>query len=97
MADESLDAILDDIAQIGPGGHFLGTDHTRENPMHMNPLQNNDSFEQWEAEGSKTAETVGNEEAQRMLDHYVRPPMPDDQRGALDEFVAKKRLEYQNS
>ncbi len=97
LEDENLDAILDDIAEIGPGGHFLGTDHTRENPLHMNPLQNNDSFEQWEAEGSKTAETVGNEEAQRMLDNYVKPPMPDDQRGALDEFVAKKKLEYQNA
>ncbi|KIC45957.1 trimethylamine methyltransferase [Ruegeria sp. ANG-S4] len=94
LADENLDALLDDIAQIGPGGHFLGTDHTRENPMHMNHLQNNDSFEQWEAEGSKTAEVVGNAEAKRMLNNYVRPPMPDDQRGALDEFVAKKRVEY---
>ncbi|NOD77694.1 MULTISPECIES: trimethylamine methyltransferase family protein [unclassified Ruegeria] len=94
LQDEDLDPLLDDIARIGPGGHFLGTDHTRENPMHMNHLQNNDSFEQWEAEGSKTAEVVGNEAARRMLDNYVQPPMPDDQRGALDEFVAKKRREY---
>lgn len=94
LAEENLDALLGDIERIGPGGHFLGTDHTRENPMHMNHLQNNDSFEQWEAEGAKTAEVVGNEEAQRMLDNYVRPFMPDDQRGALDEFVARKRVEY---
>ncbi|MEM6891240.1 MAG: trimethylamine methyltransferase family protein [Pseudomonadota bacterium] len=93
LENENLDALLIDIANIGPGGHFLGTDHTRESLMHMNPLQNNDSFEQWEAEGSKTAETVGMEEAQRILDNYVKPPMPDDQRGALDEFVAKKKLE----
>ena len=94
LLDENLDALLNDIAMIGPGGHFLGTDHTRENPMHMNLLQNNDSFEQWEAEGSKSAEAVGAEEARRILDNYVQPPMPDDQRGALDEFVAKKRAEY---
>ena len=94
LQEENLDALLGDIDNIGPGGHFLGTDHTRENPMHMNHLQNNDSFEQWEAEGSKTAETVGTEEAQRMLRNYVQPPMPEDQRGALDEFVAKKRAGY---
>ncbi len=94
LKEENLDAILNDVAEVGPGGHFLGTDHTRENPMHMNLLQNNDSFEQWEAEGAKTAEVVGNIEAKRILDNYVRPPMADDQRGALDEFVEKKRLEY---
>lgn len=95
LQEENLDALLGDIDAIGPGGHFLGTDHTRENPMHMNPLQNNDSFEQWEAEGAKTAELVGREEAQRMLDSYVQPPMLDDQRSKLDEFVAKKRALYQ--
>ena len=95
LQEENLDALLGDIENIGPGGHFLGTDHTRENPMHMNPLQNNDSFEQWEAEGAKSADLVGREEARRMLDTYVQPPMPDDQRGALDEFVAKKRALYQ--
>ncbi|MFY0311846.1 trimethylamine methyltransferase family protein [Leisingera sp. D0M16] len=95
LREENLDALLGDIEAIGPGGHFLGTDHTRENPMHMNPLQNNDSFEQWEAEGAKTAEITGREAARRMLDSYVQPPMPDDQRGALDEFVARKRALYQ--
>lgn len=97
LQDEDLDALLGDIERIGPGGHFLGTDHTRENPMHMNPLQNNDSFEQWEAEGAKTAEMIGQAEAKRMLEHYVQPPMPDDVRGALDEFVAKKRAAYKPS
>lgn len=94
LVEESLEDILGDISAIGPGGHFLGTDHTRENPMHMNPLQNNDSYEQWEAEGSKTAAEVGLQEAQRMLDTYVKPPMEDDKAGALEEFVDKKRAEY---
>jgi len=94
LQEENLDALLGDIAKVGPGGHFLGTDHTREHPLHMNMLQNNDSFEQWEAEGAKTAEVVGNNEAKRILDNYVQPPMPVDQRGALDEFVTKKRAEY---
>lgn len=96
LQEENLDALVASVDQIGPGGHFLGTDHTRENPMQINPLQNNDSFEQWEAEGAKTADQVGREEAQRILDTYVQPPMPGDQRGALDEFVARKRAEYQN-
>lgn len=96
LQEENIDALLGDISAIGPGGHFLGTDHTRENPMMMNPLQNNDSFEQWEAEGSKNADEVGREAAKQMLHNYVKPPMPDDQAGALQEFVDRKRIEYSN-
>ncbi|MEM9967879.1 MAG: trimethylamine methyltransferase family protein [Pseudomonadota bacterium] len=96
LQEENVDALLDDIEHIGPGGHFLGTDHTREHPMVMNPLQNNDSFEQWEGEGAQSAAEVGLIEASRMLAQYAKPPMPDDQAGTLAEFVARKRLEYQN-
>lgn len=94
LQDENMEAILDDVAQIGPGGHFLGTDHTRENPMVMNPLQNNDSFEQWELEGSKNADQVGREAARDMLESYVEPPMSIDIRGALNEYVDQKKAEY---
>ncbi|MCP4315303.1 MAG: trimethylamine methyltransferase family protein [Hyphomicrobiales bacterium] len=96
LTEENLEALLGDVAEIGPGGHFLGTDHTRENPLQINPLQNNDSFEQWFDEGAKTANEVGREAAQRILHSYVQPPMPDDQAGALAEFVARKRIEYQS-
>jgi len=96
LQEENLDAIMGDVTKIGPGGHFLGTGHTRENPMHINALQNNDSYEQWFDEGAKNADQSDREEAQRILDNYVRPPMPDDQAGALAEFVAKKRIEYQS-
>ncbi|MEM6987795.1 MAG: trimethylamine methyltransferase family protein, partial [Pseudomonadota bacterium] len=91
---ENLEALLGDIGDIGPGGHFLGTDHTRENPMVMNPLQNNDSFEQWEVEGSRNADEVGRRAAKKMLDNYQRPAMDDDTAGALDEFVSRKRAAY---
>lgn len=94
LKDENLDALLGDINTIGPGGHFLGTDHTREHPFLMNPVQNNDSYEQWADEGAKTADIVGQEEAARIINNYVQPPMPIDQRGALDEFVARKKQEY---
>lgn len=94
LQEENLDALLTDIAAIGPGGHFLGTDHTLKNPLHINPLQNNDSYEQWVDEGAKDAATVGTEAAQRMIESYVKPAMEDNKAGALQEFVDKKRREY---
>ena len=91
LAEESLDALIGDIAMVGPGGHFLGTDHTRENYFQINKLQNNDSYEQWLEDGAKSGEQAGNEEARRQLESYAPPPMSDDIAGALDEFVAKRR------
>lgn len=95
LGEEPLDAILGDIGQVGPGGHFLGTDHTRMNYFLINRLQNNDSYEQWADEGAKTAEVTGAEEARRMLESYVPPPMPGDTAEALEDFVARKRRAYQ--
>ena len=94
IADEALDPLLADIAAVGPGGHFLGTDHTRENAFTMNRLQNNDSYEKWVDDGAKSGEQVGVEEAKRQLETYVAPPMSDETCGALDKFVATKRVAY---
>lgn len=94
LADEALDPVLDDIAAVGPGGHFLGTDHTRENYFLINKLQNNDSYEQWVEDGAKSGEAVGAEEAKRQLENYAPPPMASDIAAALDEFVARKRRDY---
>jgi trimethylamine--corrinoid protein Co-methyltransferase len=91
LGEEPVEALLGDVDKVGPGGHFLGTDHTRLNYFSINPLQNNDSYEQWLDEGAKSAETVGALEARRMLDAYIPPPMPGDARAALDDFVARRR------
>lgn len=97
ISDEALEPLLSDIAAVGPGGHFLGTDHTRENPFTMNRLQNNDSYEKWVDDGAKSGEQVGNEEAKRQLEAYIEPSMSVDTSGALDEFVASRRTTYANA
>lgn len=94
---ENLNSILQDIAGIGPGGHFLGTDHTRENPFVLNALQNNDSYEQWVEDGAKSAETVGNEAARKMLERYQAPDMPSLVSDQLNTFVTKRRARYRSS
>ena len=47
---------LDAIREVGPGKHFLGCAHTQANfetAFYRSPLADNNSFEQWEAEGAK--------------------------------------------
>ena len=46
---------LDAIREVGPGKHFLGCAHTQANfetAFYRSPLADNNSFEQWEAEGA---------------------------------------------
>ena len=47
---------LDAMREVGPGKHFLGCAHTQANfetAFYRSPLADNNSFEQWEAEGAK--------------------------------------------
>ena len=40
---ENLDALLGDVAQIGPGGHFLGTAHTRKSNLFISSFNGGSS------------------------------------------------------
>ena len=45
---------MDAIREVGPGKHFLGCAHTQANfetAFYRSPITDNNSFEQWEAEG----------------------------------------------
>ena len=49
---------MDAIREVGPGKHFLGCAHTQANfetAFYRSPIADNNSFEQWEAEGSLDA------------------------------------------
>ena len=55
---------LSAIREVGPGKHFLGCAHTLANfetAFYRSPLADNNSFEQWDAEGRKDMATRANE------------------------------------
>ena len=65
------------VRQIGPGGHYLGTEHTQshfQTAFFMPELADNNSFEQWQLDGSKDATARALETARRLLDTYEPPP-----------------------
>ena len=73
-----LEAALAAVREIGPGGHYLGTAHTREHfqtAFFMPELLDNNSFEQWELDGAKDANQRGLETARQMLANYEPPPL----------------------
>jgi trimethylamine---corrinoid protein Co-methyltransferase len=80
------------IAETGPGQHFLGSDHTRLNFMSalFRPLTpDNNSFEQWQAEGSKDAAQRANALWKKQLDSYEDPGLDPAIDEALKAYIAR--------
>ena len=88
---------LDAIREVGPGSHFLGCAHTQANfetAFFRSVIADNNSFEQWELEGSKDAFTRANERVRRMLASYEAPALDPAIDEALVDFMARKKAEF---
>ena len=75
---------LDAIREVGPGNHFLGCSHTQDNfetAFYRSELSDNNSFEQWEAEGGLDMAQRAQVKWKTMLESYEKPSMDP----ALDE------------
>ena len=82
------------IHEVGPGAHYLGCDHTQANfrtAFYRSPLADNNSFEQWEADGSKTIETRANEAFKSWLKDYDAPALDEGIDEALRDFIDRKK------
>ena len=91
-----LEAALETMNEIEPGGHYLGTSHTLENfekAFVMPELMNHDSFEQWQADGGEDANERAVSRAKRMLADYEPPPLDEAIDEALRDFVARRERE----
>lgn len=84
---------LDTIAQVGPGGHFFGTDHTQSRytdafyaPM-VSDWRNSES---WAEMGSPKAHEAANRIWKQALSEYREPPMDASVRASLDNFVDRR-------
>ncbi|GAB4242728.1 MAG: trimethylamine methyltransferase MttB [Thermoleophilia bacterium] len=82
---------IDTIREVGPGGHFMTTEHTY---AHLRTAQwrptvlNRYGYEKWDAEGRKDLRDRANEKARRLLAEHEVKPLPDNVARALDESVA---------
>jgi trimethylamine--corrinoid protein Co-methyltransferase len=82
------------IREVGPGAHFLGCSHTQANfetAFYRSTIADNNSVEQWEAEGAQDATQRANKIWKKMLAEYEPPPLDPGIDEALNEFMAKKK------
>ena len=85
---------LDAIREVGPGSHFLGCAHTQANfetAFYRSTVADNNSVEQWEAEGKQDAAQRANRIWKKMLAEYEAPAIDPGVDEALREFVERKK------
>lgn len=85
---------MDAIREVGPGGHFLGCEHTQtyfRSAFHESKLADTSSFEQWQQEGALTTEERAQQICQKMLAEYEAPPLDPAADEALQAYMSEKR------
>jgi trimethylamine---corrinoid protein Co-methyltransferase len=91
---------LDAIRQNGPGQHFLGTAHTLanfESAFYRSATADNNSFEQWQEDGSLDAAQRANAIWKRMLAAYEAPPIDPAVDEALLEYMVRRKAAFPDS
>lgn len=85
---------MDAIREVGPGMHYLGCAHTQRNfesAFYRSPLTDNNSYEQWEAEGSLDMNQRANARVKKMLAEYQAPEIDPGVDEALQAFVKQRK------
>ncbi len=90
--DEALSAVSD----IGPGGHYLGHPHTLENfqrAFFMPEMFDNNSIEQWAAEGEVEITERALTHAKALLADYEEPKLDEAKDEELLDYIARRERE----
>lgn len=93
--DFSEDALaVDTITEVGPGGHFFGTDHTQQrykDAFYAPVLSDWRNFESWQEAGEPTAFQKANRVWKERLAAYQEPALDAATREELGAFVQKRK------
>jgi len=93
---DDFDTALAAVPDIGPGGHYLGHPHTQENfqtAFFMPELFDNNSIEQWQAEGSVEITARALTFAKKLLSEYQEPTLDIAKNEELLAYIAKREAQ----
>jgi trimethylamine--corrinoid protein Co-methyltransferase len=104
MVEAFLDPVVVDdaslafeaMAEVGPGGHFFGTQHTQDRyrtAFHRPMISDWRNYETWEEAGSPEAPSKANRIWKELLAAYEPRPMDPAVREELDAFVDRRVAE----
>ncbi|WP_417598754.1 trimethylamine methyltransferase family protein [Pararhodobacter oceanensis] len=82
------------LREVGPGGHFLGCEHTQANfksAFWRSDVLDYKPYEQWEEEGARDSATLAGARVRKMLGDYQAPPIDPAIVEALEAYVAQRK------
>lgn len=82
------------IREVGPGGHYLGCDHTRENfkdAFWRSDLLDYKPFETWDEDGARDTQALAEVRVAKMLGDYQKPDLDVGIAESLTDYVARKK------
>jgi len=97
--DENAQA-MGAIREVGPGGHYLGCDHTQTNfksAFWRTEILDYKPFETWQEEGARDTVTLAAERVEKMINTYQKPVIDPAVEEALTDYVARKKASVPDS
>jgi trimethylamine--corrinoid protein Co-methyltransferase len=88
------DQAMGAIAEVGPGGHYLGCEHTQNNyqtAFWRTELLDYKPYETWEEEGARDTQALASIRVQYLIDNYKQPPLDPEIAAALEAYIANKK------
>ncbi|MBL3568751.1 trimethylamine methyltransferase [Rhodovulum sulfidophilum] len=96
IATDPAAQAMDALREVGPGGHFLGCAHTQahfRDAFWRTDLLDYKPFETWDEEGARDTATLAADRVTRLLARYEAPPLDPARRGAVEDYVARRKAD----
>ncbi len=82
------------IREVGPGGHYLGCEHTQANfksAFWRTELLDYKPYETWEEDGGRDTVALARARVTKLLNDYQKPAIDPAVEDALNDYVARKK------
>src|SRR5712691_7588465 len=87
---------MDALREVGPGGHFLGAEHTLRHyrtGFYRPSISSTDNYDRWNRLGARTADKVAAERWKKLLAEYPDPGIDPGVDEQLKEFITRRKGE----
>jgi trimethylamine--corrinoid protein Co-methyltransferase len=94
LSDEAM--AMDAIAEVAPGGHYLGAAHTMRHfldAFYRAELFDYEAAEQWEKKGAQDSYVRASHRVQELLAGYEPPELDPSIEEALADYMARRKAE----